>query len=99
MLTLCPVGIVSGRFRQRHPPIQQIGAECIQLVPGLGVEGDAHSEASVQHVYDMKKRPGRPNLRQIHLLQAELFDELNARGLIFGPAISAKTSQPGNWTC
>jgi MOSC domain-containing protein YiiM len=33
----------------------------------------------------MKKDPTHPNLRQVHLIHAELFDELAARGLAIGP--------------
>ena len=57
----------------------------ITLLEGLGVEGDAHCGVTVQHVYDVKKDPNRPNLRQVHLMQAELFDEVNAKGFSVGP--------------
>ena len=53
--------------------------DAITLVPGLGVEGDAHSGATVKHRSRVKRDPSQPNLRQVHLLQAELFDELMAR--------------------
>ena len=57
----------------------------IQLLAGLGVEGDGHLGTTVQHVYDKRKEPGRPNLRQVHLLQAEIFDELEVKGFHLGP--------------
>jgi MOSC domain-containing protein YiiM len=57
----------------------------ITLLEGLGVEGDAHCGVTVQHVYDAKKDPSRPNLRQVHLMQAELFDEVNAKGFSVRP--------------
>jgi MOSC domain-containing protein YiiM len=57
----------------------------ITLLEGLGVEGDAHCGVTVQHLYDIKKEPGRANLRQVHLMQAELFDEVNAKGFSVGP--------------
>jgi MOSC domain-containing protein YiiM len=53
--------------------------EAITLVPGLGVEGDAHAGVTVRHRSRVKRDPAQPNLRQVHLLQAELFDELMAR--------------------
>ena len=53
--------------------------EEITLVEGLGVEGDAHAGATVKHRSRVKRDPQAPNLRQVHLLQAELFDELVAR--------------------
>ena len=52
----------------------------VRLVEGLGVEGDAHAGATVQHRSRKRWRPEAPNLRQVHLLQGELLDELTARG-------------------
>lgn len=48
----------------------------IKLVAGWGVEGDAHAGETVQHRYDKRKNPDAPNLRQIHLMHAELFDQM-----------------------
>ena len=48
----------------------------INLLEGLGVEGDAHMGAKVQHVYQVRKNPNELNLRQVHLMHNELFDEL-----------------------
>jgi MOSC domain-containing protein YiiM len=52
----------------------------IRLLEGLGVEGDAHCGTTVQHLYDMRRDPTRPNLRQVHLFQCELLDEVNGQG-------------------
>lgn len=52
--------------------------EEITLVEGLGVEGDAHFGATVQHLFDKRRGPQRPNLRQVHLIHEELFDEVTA---------------------
>jgi MOSC domain-containing protein YiiM len=60
--------------------------ESIRVVAGLGVEGDAHAGATVKHRSRWKKTPEAPNLRQIHLLQAELFDQLALAGFTVGPA-------------
>lgn len=57
----------------------------IRLVAGLGVEGDAHLGARVQHLSRVAVDPAQPNLRQVHLVQAELFDELAARGFAVAP--------------
>ena len=51
----------------------------IRLLTGLGVEGDAHCGATVKHRSRVAADPTQPNLRQVHLLQTELFTEL-ARG-------------------
>ncbi len=52
----------------------------IRLVAGLGVEGDAHAGHTVQHRSRLARTPDAPNLRQVHLVHAELHDELLARG-------------------
>ena len=54
--------------------------ESIRLVAGRGVEGDAHSGATVQHRSRVARDPSQPNLRQVHLIHAELHDALQASG-------------------
>ena len=56
----------------------------IRLVAGLGIEGDAHSGVTVKHRSRVAKDPAVPNLRQVHLIHAELFDELRAAGFSVG---------------
>jgi MOSC domain-containing protein YiiM len=53
----------------------------IRLVAGLGVEDDAHAGTTVKHRSRVARDPSQPNLRQIHLIHAELHDELAARGM------------------
>lgn len=57
----------------------------IALVEGHGVEGDAHFGVTVQHRSRVARDPTQPNLRQVHLLQAELLDELALAGLPVQP--------------
>lgn len=52
----------------------------IVLVAGLGVAGDAHNGARVRHRSRVRFDPTKPNLRQVHLLQSELHDELRGEG-------------------
>jgi MOSC domain-containing protein YiiM len=52
----------------------------IRLLAGLGVEGDAHMGARIRHRSRVAKDPNQPNLRQVHLIHAELHDELHAAG-------------------
>lgn len=54
--------------------------ETIRLLAGLGVEGDAHLGATVQHRSRIAKDPNQPNLRQVHLVMSELLDEVRATG-------------------
>lgn len=62
------------------PPVEHL-----TLLAGLGIEGDAHLGRTVQHRYDKWKNPEAPNLRQVHLMHAELFDELAEKGFTVGP--------------
>jgi MOSC domain-containing protein YiiM len=57
----------------------------IALLAGLGVEGDAHLGTTVQHLSRVRRDPAAPNLRQVHLIHAELHDELAAAGYTVGP--------------
>lgn len=59
--------------------------EEIQLLTGLGVEEDAHCGATVKHRSRVAQNPDQPNLRQVHLIHAELFDELTAAGFSVAP--------------
>ena len=62
-------------------------ANSIRLLPGLGVEGDAHAGVTVKHRSRVARDPSRPNLRQVHLIHAELHEELRERGFEIGPGI------------
>ncbi|GAB3978210.1 MOSC domain-containing protein [Plantactinospora veratri] len=54
--------------------------DSIRLLAGLGVEGDAHLGVTVKHRSRVAQDPTQPNLRQVHLIHAELHDELRAAG-------------------
>ena len=54
----------------------------IRLLVGLGVEGDAHMGATVQHRSRAARDPTQPNLRQVHLIHGELHDELREAGFV-----------------
>ncbi|MBS0472971.1 MAG: MOSC domain-containing protein [Proteobacteria bacterium] len=57
----------------------------IRLIEGLGVEGDAHLGKTVQHLSRIRRDPRVPNLRQVHLIHAELHDEMRREGFEVGP--------------
>lgn len=59
--------------------------ESIRLVTGYGIEDDGHAGATVQHRSRVRRDPTQPNLRQVHLMHAELFDELREQGYDVGP--------------
>jgi MOSC domain-containing protein YiiM len=62
------------------PPVPEI-----TLIEGLGVEGDAHAGATVQHLHLIEVDAAAPNLRQVHLIQSELFPTLAEAGYEVGP--------------
>ena len=57
----------------------------ITLLSGLGVEGDAHCGVTVKHRSRVAQDPSQPNLRQVHLIHSEVFDELTAKGFSVAP--------------
>jgi MOSC domain-containing protein YiiM len=63
----------------KHP------CDAIELVAGQGVASDAHAGTTVQHLSRIARNAAAPNLRQVHLMHAELFDELRMRGFDIAP--------------
>ncbi len=57
----------------------------LHIIAGLGVEGDAHAGRTVQHRSRVARDPAAPNLRQLHLIHAELLDELASKGFDVAP--------------
>jgi MOSC domain-containing protein YiiM len=57
----------------------------IRLLKGLGVESDAHLGETVKHRSRVRQNPDAPNLRQVHLMHTELFDEVRAKGFDVKP--------------
>lgn len=59
--------------------------DVIRLLAGIGVEGDAHAGVTVKHRSRVARDPSQPNLRQVHLMQSELHDEVVADGFSVRP--------------
>jgi hypothetical protein len=59
--------------------------DAIELLAGLGVRGDAHCGETVKHRSRVRQDPTQPNLRQVHLIQAELFAALAPQGFTVTP--------------
>ena len=74
------VGIVTAVSRSAAHTLSKPNEDKIRLLVGLGIEGDAHSGATVKHRSRLARFASEPNLRQVHLIHAELHDELRARG-------------------
>ena len=69
-------------------PVHQFSKETvdsIRLIKGEGVEGDAHCGKMVKHRSRLKERPLPVNLRQVHLIHNELFEELEKKGFNVAP--------------
>jgi hypothetical protein len=79
------VGIVTAVSRSDGHTFSKPNAGAIRLVAGLGVEGDAHLGVTVKHRTLVRSDPTRPNLRQVHLIHAELHEELRAAGFPIEP--------------
>lgn len=76
--------VISVNGDDAHRFSKPVRAE-IRLLAGLGVEGDAHCGVTVKHRSRVAVDPSRPNLRQVHLIQGELLDELAGRGFALSP--------------
>jgi len=63
----------------------KVPVDAITLVAGLGVLGDAHAGTLVQHRSRVRRDPDQPNLRQVHLIHAELFEDARELGYELGP--------------
>jgi hypothetical protein len=73
-------GTVETVHRSASHTLKKAEQPSIRLLAGLGVEDDAHMGVTVQHRSRVAPDPSQPNLRQVHLIHAELRDELRARG-------------------
>ena len=78
-------GTVTHLHRSESHSFSKNEHDALVLVAGMGVEGDAHFGATVKHRSRVKADPLQPNLRQVHLMQRELHDELRAAGFSVGP--------------
>jgi MOSC domain-containing protein YiiM len=78
-------GIVVAVSSSAKHALSKQNQESIQLLAGLGVDGDAHLGETVRHRSGATRLPPAPNLRQVHLVHRELFDELKAGGFAIGP--------------
>jgi hypothetical protein len=79
MASVVAVSLRRGHHFSKTPSLS------IRLLTGLGVAGDAHMGETVKHRWRVRKDPTQPNLRQVHLMHAELFDELRRKGFALQP--------------
>lgn len=79
MSSVVAVSLRAGHHFSKRPALS------IRLLRGLGIDGDAHMGETVKHRSRVRKDPSQPNLRQVHLIQAEFFDELRDKGFMVAP--------------
>jgi MOSC domain-containing protein YiiM len=78
-------GVIEAVSRSGGHTFHKPNRDTIRLLAGLGVEGDAHLGVTVKHRSRVARDPTQPNLRQVHLIHAELHDELAAAGFVVKP--------------
>lgn len=74
------IGTVTAVHRSDKHTFSKATCDSIELVAGLGVNGDAHQGAKVKHRSRVAANPDQPNLRQVHLVMSELLDEVTGAG-------------------
>jgi MOSC domain len=79
------IGIVAALHLSGSHTFSKEPREIMSLLAGLGVEGDAHCGSTVRHRSRVAVDPSQPNLRQVHLIRAELLVELVGRGFDVAP--------------
>ena len=79
------MGVVIAVCRSASHDFSKPVEDSIELVEGLGVRGDSHFGATVQHLVRVREDPTKPNVRQVHLIHSELFEELKAAGFSLAP--------------
>ncbi|WP_092686581.1 MOSC domain-containing protein [Tranquillimonas rosea] len=75
------IGVQSGVAHE----FSKISQTIIRLIESFGVEGDVHAGRSDQHLFHIKRFGDQPNLRQVHLIQAEFFDDVSEEGHFLQP--------------
>jgi MOSC domain-containing protein YiiM len=78
-------GVVKTVSRSATHNLSKPNEERITLRAGHGVEGDAHAGETVKHRSRLAKFGDTPNLRQVHLIHEELFNELRDVGFAVMP--------------
>jgi MOSC domain-containing protein YiiM len=78
-------GVVVAVSRDGEHGFSKQNSPVIRLIAGQGVEGDAHCGETVKHRSRVAVDPSQPNLRQVHLIHAELHEELQVAGFTVTP--------------
>jgi MOSC domain-containing protein YiiM len=79
-----PATVLSVHLSDKHE-FSKVPRRSLRLIENWGVEGDSHAGPTDQHLYHIRRFGHIPNLRQVHLIQAETLDDLNRKGFAIGP--------------
>ena len=79
------MGVVTAVSLRKGHHFSKTNSLSIRLLTGLGVAGDGHMGETVQHRSRVAKDHTQPNLRQVHLMHEELFDELAQKNFVLRP--------------
>ncbi len=71
-------GVVKAVSRSAEHAFSKTDQGSIRLLSEGGVEGEAHLGEKVKHRSRVARDSSQPNLRQVHLIYAELHDELRS---------------------
>ncbi len=71
-------GTILAVSRSSRHSFSKVPQPAIHLLAGLGVEGDAHCGVAVRHRYLVRRNPAAPNRTQVHLLEWEFLESLQA---------------------
>lgn len=71
-------GTVLSVCKSSEHVFSKIEVDEINLIENLGVQGDCHLGKTVQHRSRLHITPAPLNLRQVHLIHSELFDEFRS---------------------
>ncbi len=83
--TLRTKGNVIAVCRNPEPGLPKPVVKHIYLLEDLGVEDDYHAGKFVRHRYLAKKHPTRRNMRQVLIVDATAYYELEQKGISIGP--------------
>ena len=78
-------GVVVALSKSEAHTLRKYNCDSLYLIKDYGVKGDTHAGKTVKHRSRVRKNPHAPNLRQVHLIQQELFPELREKGFSIGP--------------
>jgi hypothetical protein len=81
--------IVVGLHVTSEHSFSRAALDAVRMTAGVGVVGDAHAGATVQHRSRVAADPTQPNLRQVHLIH-----ELDKEGFDIGPGSLGETLRP-----